>query len=148
MGRLIGGAGLLLLALFMLFGFLRSSAALSSPATIVALLVTVGLPAVGGVALLRGRLGGPSRARLDRLRQQTLEAEVLRLAVQHRGRLTAVDVAGAFALTPEDAKATLDGLVTREVADLEVTDEGVLVYTFHEARHLGGKHGSRGLLDA
>ena len=145
MSRTLGGTALLLLAAFMLFGFTRSALSISGPATVIALLLTVVAPAMGGIALLRRRR---QDARTLALRQETLEAEVLGLAMRHQGRLTAVEVATEFGLSPEEAKAVLDGLVTREVADLEMTDRGVLVYSFHEARHVGGKHDARGLLDA
>ena len=146
-GRTWGGVALLAVAAFMLLGFLRSSASLASPTAIAALLITVALPAAGGVALLRGG-GGARRARVERLRQQTIEAEILRLAIQHAGKLTAVEVATALALPPEAAKASLDSLVEREVADLEITDAGVIVYSFHDAKNVGGKHTARGILDA
>jgi uncharacterized membrane protein len=146
-GRTIGGAALLGLAAFMLYGFLRSDASLASPAAIAALLIAVALPAAGGIALLRG-LGRGRSARVERLRQQTIEAEILRLAMQQGGRLTAVEVAAALGLPSESAKAALDSLAEREIADLEITDAGVIVYSFHEARNVGGKHSARGLLDA
>jgi hypothetical protein len=141
------GAVLLAVAAFMLLGFMRSDASLASFKTLVALLIAVGLPAAGGVALLRG--GGAARsARVERLRQQTIEAEILRLAIQHTGKLTAVEVATALALSPENAKASLDALVEREVAELEITDAGVIVYRFYDAEKLGGKSTARGILDA
>lgn len=76
------GVGLLVLSLFMLMGFLRSDANVGAPATIAALLITVALPAAGGVALLTRRFRRSARltTRKELLRQQTLEAEVLRLA--------------------------------------------------------------------
>ena len=128
----------------MLLGFARSSAGLASPTAILALLLTVVLPAVSGIALLRGSLGGNSTARMAQLRRQTIDAEVLRLAMQHRGRLTAVEVASALALDGVEAKTALDDLVNRQVADLEVSDEGVLIYCFHEARYFGGDTGDAG----
>ena len=67
--------------------------------------------------------------------------------MQKQGRLTAVEVTSALGLPGEEAKDSLDALVAREVADLEITDDGVLVYTFHEARYVEGKHGAKGLLD-
>lgn len=146
-GRTWGAGALLAIAAFMLLGFLRSDASLTSPAAIVALLLVVVVPAAGGVALLRGR-GGARSARVERLRQQTIEAEILRLAMQHAGKLTAVEVATALALPPESAKASLDSLVEREVADLEITDAGVIVYSFYDAKHAGGKGSARGILDA
>lgn len=146
-GRTWGGAALLAVAAFMLLGFLRSSATLGSPTAIAALLITVALPAGGGFVLLRGG-GGARRARVERMRQQTIEAEILRLAMQNAGKLTAVEVATALALPPESAKASLDSLVEREVADLEITDAGVIVYSFHDAKNVAGKHSARGILDA
>jgi hypothetical protein len=130
----------------MFLGFVRSDSSLAAPATIVALLITTVAPAVGGIALLRG--GGTARARrLDRLRQQTIDAEILRLAVAEGGTLTAVEVATALTLTPEAAKEKLDDLVGRDVADIAVTERGVVVYTFHDAKHIGGKGDAKGVLD-
>ena len=146
-GQRWGGIALLAIAAFMVLGFLSSSASLSSPTAIVALLLTVGLPTAGGIALLRG-IGGARNARVERLREQTNDAEILRLAVQHSGKLTALEVATALALPPETAKSRLDSLVERELADLEITDAGVLVYAFHDAKHIGGKSSARGILDA
>ena len=139
MGRKIGAGALLLLAALMLLGFLRSGASLGSPTALFALLVTVALPAAGGIAILRGALGGTAKSRMDQLRQQTIEAEILRLAMTTHGRLTAVEVASSLALGGEEAKIALDELVRREVAELDFTEEGVLFYTFHEARHFEGK---------
>jgi hypothetical protein len=146
-GRRWGGIALLAIAAFMFLGFLNSSASLGSLTGIVALLLTVGLPAGAGIALLRG-IGGARNARTERLRQQTIDAEVLRLAIQHAGKLTAVEVATALALPPETAKASLDSMVERELADLEITDAGVIVYAFHDAKNIGGKASARGILDA
>jgi hypothetical protein len=148
-GRLLGGVALLLVSAFMLLGFVRSNASFAAANTVVALLVSVVLPAIAGIVLLRSanrveRRGG---ARVERLRQATVEAEILRLAMLQGGRLTAVEVSSLLALAPEEAKSTLDGLVTREVADLDITDAGVLVYTFHDAKHAADKHSARGLLE-
>ena len=147
-GRKIGGGALLFVSALMLLGFLRSDASLFSPTAFFALALTVGLPAIGGITLLRGRLGGNSKARMTQLRQQTIEAEILRLAMQHQGKLTAVEVSSALALNGDEAKASLDEMVRREAAELEISEEGVLVYTFHDARYVEGKHGAKGLLDA
>jgi len=144
--RTTGGIALLVLAGLMLLGFLRSDATLAAPATIVALLLTTVAPAIGGIALLRG--GDTKRSRrLDQLRDQTIDAEILRLAVSEGGRLTAVEVATALTLTPEAAKDKLDALVGRDVADIAVTERGVVVYTFHDAKHIGGKGDAKGVLE-
>jgi len=145
-GRTIGGIALLALAALMFVGFLRSDAELASLRTVLALLITVGIPGGAGVMLLRAP-GGRRSKRVEELRRQTIEAEILRLAMQHGGRLTVVEVASALALPSESAKTTLDSLAERELADLEITDKGVIVYAFHDAKHLSGKHSAKGILD-
>jgi hypothetical protein len=149
MKDLAGGIALLLLALVMLLGFFRSDADAGSIATLGALFVAVGLPALGGLALLRRRLRRQRRSgdRTERLRQQTLEAEILRLAGRHEGKLTAVEVASDLGVRVEEAKRVLDELMVRGQADIEVTDSGVLVYRFYDIEHLGEKKRTRGLLD-
>lgn len=147
MSRKTIAIALLSLAGLMLFGFLRSNASITAPATIAALLITVVAPAVGGVVLLRGRDLARSR-RLDQLRQQTIDAEILKMAREERGNLTAVEVATRLALPPEAAKEALDSLVTRDLADMAVTERGVIVYTFHDVKHLGDKSSAKGVLDA
>jgi hypothetical protein len=141
------GGGLLALAAFMLLGFLRSNLSLARPATIAALLIVVVLPAIAGIAIMRG-IGAADEARRAKLRQQTIEAEVMKLAIQQAGKLTALEVATALALPQDETTRALDAMVEREVADIEITDEGVIVYTFDAARRLGSKDSSRGILDA
>jgi hypothetical protein len=150
LSRLVGGALLLLLSLFMLFGFLGSEASLGAPATIAALLITVGLPAAGGIALASGHFRGRGRVarRREELRRQTVESEILRLAGQRGGRLTAVEVATDMAISPEAAKEALDALALREQAELEITESGVIVYAFHDVKHLAEKSRAKGVLDA
>ena len=149
MRRTLGGVLLLLLAAFMLLGFVRSNLNFGSFNAMAAVLISVVLPAIGGVVLLRraNRMERRGGARVEQLRQATIESEILRLAMLQGGRLTAVEVASTLALQQEEAKASLDALVTREIADLDITDAGVLVYTFHDAKHVGDKHSARGLLD-
>lgn len=145
MGRVAGWL-LIALAAFMFIGYLGAD--VSGPASVFALLITVLLPAAGGVALVTGRMRGRTiGARREELRQQTLEAELLRLAGRHGGKLTIVEAVGELAITPEEAKQALDALSVRGLADFEVTDSGIVVYVFHDVRNLGDKSGSRGLLE-
>jgi hypothetical protein len=148
--KLTGAAGLALLALFMLAGFFNSSLSLSAPATLAALALTVGLPAAGAAMLARGHFAERSRlvGRKAELRRNTIDAEILRLAGAHGGRLTAVEVATALSMRPEDAAESLSQLGIRGQADVEVTDDGVLVYSFYDVRHLPGKATAKGVLDA
>jgi hypothetical protein len=148
--KLIGAAGLALLALFMLAGFLNSELALSGGTTLAALALTVGLPAAAAVLLARGHYAEKSRltGRKAELRQNTIDAEILRLAGERGGQLTAVEVATALSMTPESAAESLKSLGIRGQADVQVTDDGVLVYSFYDVRHLGGKSTAKGVLDA
>lgn len=150
MGRIAGGIGLLFLALIMFAGYLGADRDASAGATLLALAIAVGLPAAGGAALLAGHFRGRGRIsdRKQDLRRQTIEAEVLRLAGQHAGKLTVVEVVGSLALPPEEAKTVLDSLARRELADLEVTDSGVIVYAFHDIARLSEKSKAKGILDA
>jgi hypothetical protein len=144
------GVALLALSLFMLLGFLRSDADVGAPATIAALLITVALPAAAGIALLTApfRRGAHLAARKELLRQQTYESEILRLAAQRQGRLTAVELVTEFAITPDKANELLESLMVRQLADVEVTDSGVVVYAFHDIQHLADKPRAKGILDA
>ena len=72
---------------------------------------------------------------------------MLRLAGRHAGRLTAVEVAGELAVSPAAAEEALHALALRKVADLQVTDSGVLVYVFHDVLHASEKDQARRLLD-
>lgn len=147
MVRKLGGGALLALAAFMLLGFLRSGVSLGSPTALFAVLIAVLLPAVAGFQLLRGAFRGSPRERMEMLRQQTIEAEIMRLAMEREGRLTVVEVTSALALPEAQVQVALDALVRREAADLDFTDDGVLYYTFHDARHLkGARTANRGTL--
>lgn len=137
----------MLLAALMLLGFLRSGASLGSPTALFAVLITVALPAAAGVALLRGGRGGNATGRMEQLRRQTIEAEILRLAMQHNGRLTVVQVTAALALSGDEAKRALDELERREVAELDFTEDGVLFYTFHDAKYFKGASTPKELTD-
>ena len=148
MGRLIGGCCLIAVGLFVLLGFTQADVQGGS-ATVVALLIGAGLPVAGGAWLIAGHFGA-GRVRGERreaLRRETLEAEVLRLAGRHAGRLTAVEVAGELAVSPATAEEALHALAMRKAADLQVTDSGVLVYVFHDLAHASEKDQARRLLD-
>jgi hypothetical protein len=149
-GKLWGGGALVLLALFMLVGFLQSDAEASGATKALTLLLTVGLPGGVGAKLLLDHFGARGRLdqRKDVLRRQTMESEILKLAGEKGGKLMLVEVVSALALPQAGAKDLLDGMVMRELADVEVSDSGVLVYSFHDIRHLSEKSTSRGVLDA
>ena len=149
LGKLGGGIALLVLALFMLLGFVRSGADGISGAEAIAFLIVVALPGFFGVKLLRDHFGRDRQLEQNKadLRQRTLQAEVLRLAGTHGGKLTIVEVVTAMAVTPEQAKEVLDSLALEGMADFQVTDSGVVVYDFQEIRRLGDKADAKGILE-
>ena len=149
MGRLWGGGALIAIALFVVLGFVRSDVDPRALATIVALVIGAGLPAGGGMWLLARHFGGRRRIgrRREQLRRDTIEAEVLKMAARHDGRLTAVEVSGELAVSPATAEEVLNGLMTRELAEIEITESGLLVYTFYDVRHLSEKRAARGILE-
>ena len=148
MGKPIIGGVLLTIAAFMLLGFVSGGFTLTAT-TIAALLISVGIPAAGGAYLIRQHFGGERRleSRREALRIDTMLAEVLRMAGRHDGRLTVVEVAGELAVRPEEAKALLDELMARELADIEITEDGLLVYRFSDVQQLADKAEARGLLE-
>lgn len=150
MNKLTGAAGLALLAILMLAGFFNADVALAAPATLAALALTVGLPAAGAALLARGHFTEKSRlsGRRAELMRNTVDAEIMRLAGERGGRLTAVEVAMALSMTPDAAAEALKQLGIRGHAEVQVTDDGVLVYDFYDIRHLGGKESAKGVLDA
>jgi hypothetical protein len=146
--KTIGGLLLLLLSLFMALGFARSDPG-GGAAVWLAVLIAVVLPGVGGVALLtaplRTRLG--LERRKARIEQDTLDAEVLRLASRHAGRLTVLEVVSELGIPEARAVEVLNGFHGRDRAELEVTASGVIVYRFHDIQHMGEKADARGILD-
>lgn len=145
-----GGGIFLALAAFMFIGFMAAGGTFSAPATIAAFIIAVLLPAGTGAMLIRSSLGGGRHLseRQEALRLETVEAEVLRLAGKNGGRLTIVETAGALGIQAEEAEKVLRHLMAKEVADVAVSDSGLLVYTFHDITVLGEKEEARGLLDA
>ncbi|MEO5511323.1 MAG: hypothetical protein ABIV28_06225 [Longimicrobiales bacterium] len=147
MNRLVGGWALVGLAAFMLMGFFRAN--VDGGAGFMALAITVLLPGAAGISMIAGHYRGGARVR-DRktdLRQQTMEAELLRCAELHGGKLTIVEAVRDLAITPEEAKHALDALSLRGMAEFEVTESGVVVYAFHDLQRLDEKNDARGILE-
>lgn len=149
LGRRVGGGALLAVAAFMFLGFMTSGGSFGAAATIVAFLITVALPAITGGLLIRSSFVAPRALteRQESLRLETIEAEILRLAQRSGGRLTTVEVAGELGIPAATAEKVLHELMAREVADVAVSDSGLVVYTFPEIMVLAEKEQARGLLE-
>lgn len=149
MGKLFGGGALIAVSLFMLLGFFNAGP-MSAGASIATLLLVVGLPAGAGIALIHGHFTSTRgfTQRRDELRRQTQESEVLQLAQEHKGRLTVVEVAAHLALPATTVEALLGGLHERGMAEIEITEAGLIVYTFRDIQLLSGKGESKDVLNA
>ncbi len=150
-GKAFGGGALLLVAGLMLWGFFRSGLNPWAPATLIAVLIAVVIPAAAGSYLLAIALGAGRRIaqRQEDLRLQTLEAEILRLATRKGGKLTSVEVTAELAVDKASADKALDALAVRELAEMELTDAGNLVYSFRNLENLPGqKERAKRILDA
>jgi hypothetical protein len=147
--RPVLGFALLAVSLFMLLGFVSADLTSSAFVTALTFIVAVGIPGAAGAALLAGHFGHKKRLVGGRaqLIRQTQEAELLRLAGEHGGRLTVVEVVRELALTHPAAEELLRSLVVRGFAEVEVTESGLLVYTFPELQLLDEKPSSRSVLD-
>lgn len=91
-------------------------------------LVFAGLILGGGASLLWN-----SRARKRPLRSggAALEQQILFLAKDRHGLVTAAEIAAESDFTFEDVQKELDRLATSETCELIVTDEGLCVYKFN-----------------
>ncbi len=149
MGKLIGGILLILIALFMLIGFAKANVNASGAVLAITFALAVILPGAAGVGLILAyRRGGKQfSAHKEALKQQTLSSEILKFAMRKGGKLMVVEVVSEFAVDEAAAKAALDAFHNKGMAEIELTDAGVMVYSFYDIQHLGEKSSSRGVLD-
>jgi hypothetical protein len=149
LNKLWSAIALLVLSSFMLLGFMGVARDGIDAAELIAFGLVVLLPLGFGIKLLRDHFGRDRRVDANRaeMRQRTLNAEVLKLAGTHGGKLTIVEVVTALAITADEAKLVLDNLAREGMADFQVTDAGVVVYDFQEIRRIGDKSSARGILE-
>ena len=144
------GICLIILALFMLLGYFNADLNAGVGVKILTLFITVVLPSMGGVYLIYSQYMDKEKFISNRndLRKKTLEAEILKLAEKKDGKLTVVEVMSELAVSNETAKELLESMAIQSLADVEVTESGVIVYSFYEVKHLNEKQNAKGVLDA
>lgn len=137
-------------AVFMAIGFAVSSATRSLGTTIATLLIAVGIPAGAGLALIQSHYRNRRMLTADRaeLRLQTWESELVKLAAERGGKLTVVEAVAATGLRAPQVDEAFRSLTQQGVADIDVTDSGMLVYRFPDVQLLEEKGGSKPILDA
>lgn len=74
-----------------------------------------------------------TRARQARVRQEQIEAKVLRIAIKQAYRVTAPDVAMHTDLSLDEARRYLDGLARNGTVAVEAGANGVLTYCFRDS---------------
>ncbi len=148
--KVLGGALLIGVAVFMAIGFAVSSATRSLGTTIATLLIAVGIPAGAGLALIQSHYRNRRMLTADRaeLRLQTWESELVKLAAERGGKLTVVEAVAATGLRAPQVDEAFRSLTQQGVADIDVTDSGMLVYRFPDVQLLEEKGGSKPILDA
>ena len=62
---------------------------------------------------------------------ESTERTILQLARERNGKLTVADVAMNSSLSSSEAKEALDQLNLDRLADMDVSESGVIVYRFH-----------------
>jgi len=104
--KLTIGIFLILLASFMLIGFLNVDTTTDVLAQYIAFAISVVLPFFGGIALIYSnhRSKKSLAASKNSLREKTLVAEVMKLAGQKGGKLTVVEVISDLVLEHDSAK--------------------------------------------
>jgi len=147
--RPVAGFGLVGLSLFMLLGYFNADLGNSAMVNLLTLLIGVGIPGAAGGTLLYQHFGGPKRLAGSReeLKRKTQESELLRLAGEHGGRLTVVEVVRDMAVTHSEAEELLRSLQVRGFAEIEITEGGMLVYRFSDIQLLEEKASGTGVLD-
>ena len=151
MKRLIGGSALIGLSLFMLLGFTKAKLHTSRMVKVFTFGMVVVLPLGTGVGLIYGHYG-PNKKYLNLRRKEwqvrTIQSEILKLAIAHKGKLTAVEVVAELGIDLASATQHLKLLTHQDLAELHITESGTLVYAFHDIQALSEKMTSRRISDA
>jgi hypothetical protein len=151
MKRVIGGSALIGVSLLMLVGFTRAKLPPSPIVTLLTFGIAVALPMGTGAGLLYSHFK-PNRKYLDSRRKElqarTIQSEILKLAIAHKGKLTAVEVIAALGIRSEMATQQLNLLTHQNLAELEITESGTLVYAFQDVQALSEKLDSKRIADA
>lgn len=90
----------------------------------VLLIFSVGF-AIGGFMLYRYHT-----RRAERKSKDQIEQDILRIASERRGRVTPAEVVLATKLGIDEAKKMLDSFCEKGLAQLNITDKGVIIYVF------------------
>lgn len=151
MKRIMGGSALIGLSLFMLLGFAKAKLPPGRVTKILTLGIAVVLPMGTGAGLIYSHFKPNQtylKTRRKELQTRTIQAEIVKLAIAHKGKLTAVEVIAALGISSEMAQQQLNLLTHQNLAELEITESGTLVYAFQDVQALSEKLDSKRIADA
>ena len=135
----------------MLLGFTKAKLPTSRAVKILTFGIAVVLPLGTGVGLLYGNRG-PNKRYLDsrqtELRSRTLQSDILKLAIVHKGKLTAVEIVAELGIDLASATQQLKLLTHQDLAELQITESGTWVYAFQDIQALSEKTTSKRISDA
>jgi cytochrome c biogenesis factor len=107
------------------------------------ILIVVGIVLLGLALWLCTRIIQKSKQR----KADQQENQILKLAAQYGGRITATEIAMNTSLSIEKAKNILDAFVHRKIALLKLSDNGTYVYEFIELLSQEDKRTSKGIYE-
>ncbi len=151
MKRLIGGSALIGLSLIMLLGFTKAKLPSSRTIKVLMLGIVVAFPLGTGAGLIYSHFKPNQKylkTRRKELQARTIQAEIVKLAIAHKGKVTAVEVIAALGISSEMATQQLNLLTHQNLAELEITEAGTLVYAFQDVQALSEKIDSKRIADA
>ncbi len=150
MKKITIGILLIILSLFMLMGFFNADLEAGAFVKFLTFSITIILPLAGGCSLIYSHYSEKKRLKAGKesLAAKTLEAEILKLAERKDGKLTVVEVMTELSVDNDTAKDVLESLASQSLAEVELTESGIIVYSFYEVKHLKDKQHAKGVLDA
>ncbi len=140
----IGGLVSICSAFFVVaaIGDLLSGNSDTQPGVLWGLLVFFSLTCAGGIYLIVS-----TRKRSHQQRTQQQERDVLRLVAARGGRITPFEVAAESELSATQAQAILESLCQVGMAELQVTEQGNLIYVFRSFMADDEKTSAKGPLE-
>jgi hypothetical protein len=146
------GAGMILigLGLLMAIGVSRAKLPPNPVVTGLTIGISVILPIAVGIGLVAST-GQRTQKSLDPAiaarRSQTIQAEMVKLAIAQGGALTVVEVVSTLGIDSQTATQELTALTYQQIAELEMTDSGLMVYRFPDVQSLPEKYHSKRIAD-
>jgi hypothetical protein len=146
--RLVAGVILIGLGLLMAIGVSKAKL----PPNPVVTALTIGISVILPIAIGTGLIAGPRTQKslapaTAARRSQTIQAEMIKLAIAQGGALTVVEVVSTLGIDSQTATQELTALTYQQIAELEMTDSGLMVYRFPDVQSLSEKHHSKRIAD-